>query len=38
MTDLKENSILKDTAGHTAVKIMKIRLNMIDVRMDYKGK
>ena len=29
---------VKEAADHTAVKIMKIRLNMIDVPMNYKGK
>ena len=34
----KRKHYIKEAAGHTAVKIMKIWLNMIDVRMNYKGK
>ena len=39
MNDSFERKLyIKEAAGHTAVKIMKIRLNMIDVRMHYKAK
>jgi hypothetical protein len=28
---------IKEVAGNTAIKIMRVRLNMVDVRMNYKG-
>ena len=34
----RKQQYIKEAAGHTAVKIMKMRLNVIDVRLNYKGK